>query len=136
MSAAPKLERVLETTLYCDADEREGTERFYAETLGLRCIAGWASGSAFRLGAGVLLLFERQALAATDSPVAAHGSRGPGHVCFTARGEGYERTRARLAAAGVAIDHDHEWPDGGRSFYFRDPAGNLLEVADRDIWPD
>ena len=43
--------------------------------------------------------------------------------------------RERLAEAGVEIEHDHEWPDERRSFYFRDPAGNLLEVANADIWP-
>lgn len=135
MSGGPALQGVLETALYCDAGAREETERFYAETLGLRRIAGWPSGAAFRLGSGVLLVFEREALDATDSPVAEHGSHGPGHVCFAARQGEYERWRERLVEAGVPIDHDHEWPGGGRSFYFRDPAGNLLEIADRDIWP-
>src|SRR5690606_7165978 len=64
MSGEPALEAVLETTLYCDASEREETERFYAEALGLRRVAGWPSGTAFRIGAGVLLLFEREGLAA------------------------------------------------------------------------
>jgi catechol 2,3-dioxygenase-like lactoylglutathione lyase family enzyme len=35
----------------------------------------------------------------------------------------------------VEIEHEHDWSDDRRSFYFRDPAGNLLEVANADIWP-
>ena len=35
----------------------------------------------------------------------------------------------------MAIVHDSDWGGGGRSFYFEDPAGNLLEIADRDFWP-
>jgi len=128
------LDRVLETVVYCDAAEREATEAFYAETLGLRRVASWPTGCAFRLGPGVLLLFEREALERSDSPVSAHGSRGPGHVCFTAATD-YEAAREALAGAGVRIEHEHEWPGGRRSFYFRDPAGNMLELAEGDIWP-
>jgi len=29
---------------------------------------------------------------------------------------------------------DFEWPQGGRSIYFRDPAGNSLEFAEPRIW--
>jgi catechol 2,3-dioxygenase-like lactoylglutathione lyase family enzyme len=43
--------------------------------------------------------------------------------------------RERLADGGVEITHEHEWDGGGRSFYFHDPAGNLIEIADRDLWP-
>jgi catechol 2,3-dioxygenase-like lactoylglutathione lyase family enzyme len=129
-----RIDRVLETVVYCDAAQREATEAFYADTLRLRRAASWDTGCAFRLGPGVLLLFEREALADSDSPVSAHGTQGAGHVCFTAAGD-YEAARAALADAGVEIEHDHEWPGGKRSFYFRDPAGNMLELAEGDIWP-
>lgn len=45
----------------------------------------------------------------------------------------------RLAEHGVAIEQEATWPEGhfrpGRSIYFRDPAGNSVEVMDADIWP-
>ncbi len=50
------------------------------------------------------------------------------------RRDDYERWRERLEAAGVQILHDHE-RNGGRSFYFKDPGGNLLEIANGDLWP-
>lgn len=136
MNGAPDLAGILEAVVYHDAAEREATRRFYSKVLGLAEVAAWESGAAYRVGPGVVLVFDRARLAATDSPVAAHGTAGPGHVCLRAGAGRYDELRARLAAAGVAIRHDHEWPRGGRSFYFADPAGNLLEVADRDIWPD
>ena len=48
---------------------------------------------------------------------------------------GYEAWKARLADAGVEITHEEQWPTGRSSFYFRDPAGNLIEIADSDLWP-
>ncbi len=44
------------------------------------------------------------------------------------------RWRQHLEAMGVAIDADFEWPQGGRSIYFRDPAGNSIEFAEPRIW--
>jgi catechol 2,3-dioxygenase-like lactoylglutathione lyase family enzyme len=130
-----ELSGVLETALTYDDGDREAVLRFYRETLGLAEVAGWRDGSAFRLGAGVLLLFDRERLAQNDSPVARHGTRGVGHVCFIAAPGRYDEMRERLAATGVEIEHDHEWGEERLSFYFRDPAGNLLEVANGDIWP-
>jgi hypothetical protein len=43
--------------------------------------------------------------------------------------------REHLEAVGVGIVHDSDWGGRGRSFYFEDPAGNLLEIADCDFWP-
>ena len=132
---ARSLVGVLETALYHDGRDREAVERFYGDLLGLPAVAGWEDGVAFRVGTGVLLLFDRDRLAERCSPVADHGTSGPGHVCLRAGGGEYERWREHLEAAGVEIVHDSNWSGGGRSFYFKDPAGNLVEIADRDFWP-
>ena len=125
---------MLETALYHDGRAREAVERFYGEVLGLAAVAGWDDGIAFRIGAGVLLVFDRGRLAERSGVIAEHGASGAGHVCLLAGSGEYERWREHLQARGVEIVHDHDW-DGGRSFYFKDPAGNLLEIADSDIWP-
>ena len=135
MSGGDEFAGVLETALCYDADERSAMHSFFDDVLGLRRVAGWETGTAYRLGAGVLLIFDRDRLAESESPVSRHGTTGVGHACLRAEGERYDGIRADLESKGVEIVHDHEWPGGGRSFYFHDPAGNLLEVADRDIWP-
>jgi catechol 2,3-dioxygenase-like lactoylglutathione lyase family enzyme len=128
------VQRILETSIYCDTAQRAEMERFYTELLGLPRVADWPDGSAFRVGEGVLLVFDRELIAGRDEPMAQHGSSGPGHVCLV-DSEDYESRMRRLAGAGVEITHEHEWDEGRRSFYFNDPAGNLLEIADGDLWP-
>jgi catechol 2,3-dioxygenase-like lactoylglutathione lyase family enzyme len=130
--------RVLESALY--AENLEETAAFYAEVLGLERIAT-AEGRHvfFRAGAGVVLLFRPSATQeppAPDArvPVPPHGSRGEGHLCFAASADEIDGWRERLASAGVAIEADFDWPQGGRSIYFRDPAGNSIEMAEPRIW--
>jgi catechol 2,3-dioxygenase-like lactoylglutathione lyase family enzyme len=137
MSApGPVLAGVLETTLYYDRGQREAMESLYAKMLGLAVVGRWGDGTALRLGTGVVLLFEREGLAGRSEPLADHGTTGPGHVCLSARPGDYEAWKGRVREAGVEITHEEGWPGDGHSFYFKDPAGNLLEIADRDIWPD
>jgi catechol 2,3-dioxygenase-like lactoylglutathione lyase family enzyme len=43
--------------------------------------------------------------------------------------------RDTLAAAGVAIEAEISWPQGGHhSLYVRDPAGNSVELASPTLW--
>lgn len=126
------LDRVLETVLY--VDDLAEAERFYGEVLGLTLDSRKPGLFCFfRVGEAMLLLFEpRAARAAREVP--AHGAEGPGHVCFAVPESELDAWAERLRERGVAIEHEQRWPRGGRSFYFRDPAGNSLELATPRIW--
>lgn len=63
-----------------------------------------------------------------------HGARGPGHLCLSANTAQITLWRARLTAAGHPVEADFDGPNGARSLYFRDPAGNSLELAEPRLW--
>ena len=132
---APGLAGVLETALYYDAGQREAMEAFYGEVLGMPAVSRWGDGTAVRIGSGVLLLFDRAQLAERDEPMADHGAAGPGHACLQSAPGEYDAWKERVRSSEVEITHEHAWSEGRRSFYFKDPAGNLLEVAEGNIWP-
>lgn len=128
---------ILESALY--VDDLDAAEAFYGGLLGLSRI-GRAAGRHvfFRCGAGVLLIFDPASTEVVEPrsplPVPPHGARGPGHLCFAAEPPGIDPWRERLGALGIPIESEVAWPGGGRSLYFRDPAGNSLELAEARIW--
>lgn len=129
--------RILETALY--AENLDETAAFYERVLGLERYATAPGRHVFfRLEGQMLLLFRpsatRRAPAGAALPVPPHGASGPGHVCFAASAAEIDAWRARLARHGVEIEADFTWPRGGRSIYFRDPAGNSVEFAEPRIW--
>lgn len=127
-----RLRAVLETVLY--VDDLEAARRFYGGVLGLAEDSHRPGVFAFfRLEAQMLLLFE-PAAAAQARGVPAHGARGPGHACFAVPERELVVWARRLESLGVAIEQWQDWPRGGRSLYFRDPAGNSLELATPRIW--
>jgi catechol 2,3-dioxygenase-like lactoylglutathione lyase family enzyme len=135
---------ILESALY--VDDLDKAEAFYGEVMGLARIAKVEDRHVFfRCGEGVLLLFNARETVkppAPDArlPVPPHGATGQGHLCFRGTDEEIERWKAHLQAHGVEIEADFRWPakgdepSGGRSIYFRDPAGNSLEIAEPRIW--
>jgi catechol 2,3-dioxygenase-like lactoylglutathione lyase family enzyme len=128
-----RLERILETVLYYSEGQEEELARFYGEVLGLRAVG--RSGLTFRVGDGLLLLFDA-ALASAQSRPPPHGARGPIHTCFVAGREQYVAWKQRVSDETGSILEEIEWGNGVRSFYFHDPAGNVLEIADGDLWPE
>ena len=126
---------VLETALYHSTNERGAVEHFYGEVLGLQKVAAWDTGIAFRVGTNVLLLFDRHRLKRIPGPISNHGGVGAGHACLLTSADEYDAWRERIVRYGVKIVHDQVWDERMNSFYFRDPAGNLLEVASGDLWP-
>jgi catechol 2,3-dioxygenase-like lactoylglutathione lyase family enzyme len=129
---------VLETVLYCP--DLEAAREFYTRVLGLELAAGMTERHVFlRCGDGMLLLFNpdqtsQVSVPIGDAVVPKHGGRGPGHMAFRAGREEIDRWREHLQRHGVAIETEIDWPGGGHSLYFRDPAGNSLEFATPEMW--
>jgi hypothetical protein len=40
----------------------------------------------------------------------------------------------RRQSHGVTVEKEVEWPRGGKSLYFRDPAGNSVELVTPGVW--
>src|SRR5262245_32676880 len=124
---------ILETVLY--AKDLDAAEAFYRDVLGLTPFTSVAGRHLFyHCGGQVLLIFNPEATrvpsAAGALPVPSHGALGPGHLCFRATAAELDAWVERLQAKAVSIEADFEWPRGGRSIYFRDPAGNCIELAE------
>ena len=124
--------RIFETVLY--AEDLPAAERFYHEALGLEVIGREELFVVFRCGGGVLLVFDPRKSAAGDRDVPSHGTTGVGHIAFAAKPEDLDAWREQLRQAGVPIEREVDWDEGGHSFYFRDPAGNVVELAPPTIW--
>jgi catechol 2,3-dioxygenase-like lactoylglutathione lyase family enzyme len=129
--------RILETALYAaDLDAAEG---FYGGVLGLERVVRVGDRHVFfRLAGSMLLIFNPSETERPPGdaglPVPPHGARGAGHLAFAASGAEMERWRGRLLEAGVEIEADFRWPNGARSIYVRDPAGNSVEFAEPGLW--
>jgi catechol 2,3-dioxygenase-like lactoylglutathione lyase family enzyme len=124
---------LLETCLY--VSDLSAAERFYVDVLGLHPYSRTEGRSVFfRCGNRMLLLFDPARTRIRDSAMPAHGAEGPGHAAFAVPDDEIDSWRERLTAHGVPIEQEVSWPRGGRSLYFRDPAGNSVEIVSPALW--
>jgi len=128
---------ILETVIH--AKDLGAAEGFYRDVLEMEPFAKTPGRHLFyRCGDQVFLIFNPDATSKPPGPgalpVPPHGAYGSAHVCFRASAPELDAWQTRLKEKGVRIEADFVWPGGGRSIYFRDPAGNCLEVAEPRIW--
>lgn len=128
-----RADRVLETCLY--AEDLAAARAFYAKLLDGEPFAEVPGRHVFfRCGPGVLLLFNPKVTVVPLGPIPTHGAQGPGHVAFYMAADGVDATRGWLKGLGIGIETEFDWPGGGHSIYFRDPAGNSLEFTTLKTW--
>jgi catechol 2,3-dioxygenase-like lactoylglutathione lyase family enzyme len=139
----PPIEGIVETVLYVNDLDR--AVAFYRDELGLEPMVGDAARfQSFKAGTRqVLLLFKR---GGTLEPVPVtppgggvippHDGSGPHHLAFAVSETGYDEWLERLRVRDIAIESETSWERGGRSVYFRDPDGHLLELITPGIWPN
>jgi catechol 2,3-dioxygenase-like lactoylglutathione lyase family enzyme len=133
----PKITGLLETALYVEDMER--SVAFFENVLELKAMFRSVRLTAFDAGrSGVLLLFARGA-SVDDMPssigvVPGHDGRGPLHMAFAIASDAYDDWRRHLSTCGVPVYSEVRWPRGGRSLYFHDPDGHVLELATPGLW--
>jgi len=124
---------VLETALY--ADDLRAAELFYRTVLELEFDSKEDGRHVFfKCGAGMLLIFDPNATGTSTGDVPSHGARGPGHVALSIGEDDFGAWKQQLESHSVEIEACIDWPNGGRSIYFRDPAGNSLELTTPMLW--
>ncbi len=133
----PKLNGILETALYTDDMER--ARAFYENVLQLTMIYSDGRLCAYSVAdRDVLLIFRRGSARETTSMpggvIPGHDGAGPLHLAFAIARDEFGRWEERLKAHGVEIEGYTNWKRGGRSMYFRDPDGHLLELATPGLW--
>ena len=128
----PPIEHLVEAGIY--ADDLEKADAFYQEVLGLEMLTKEPGRHVFfRVGESVLLIF-RAKETAKGGMLPPHGATGAGHFALGIPTESLDEWKNHLHVQGIEIEKEVEWPRGGKSLYFRDPAGNSVELVTRGLW--
>lgn len=133
----PPVSGVLETSIY--AEDLDRVARFYEELFEWESMYSDQRLRAYGVSQGsVLLLFRagasRGEVLTPEGTIPGHDGIPGGHLAFAITAEEWEPWLRRLETRGVAVERIVRWPRGGQSMYFRDPEGNLVELATPGLW--
>jgi|SRR5687768_13307334 len=133
----PHATGILETALYVDDIDRAAA--FYTRLFGFPVMRRDDRFCSLNVAPGqVLLLFRRGGtLSAVDTGngmIPPHDGTGPLHMAFAIPADKLKAWEQKLAAEQIAIESIVHWSRGSVSLYFRDPDGNLIELATPGLW--
>jgi catechol 2,3-dioxygenase-like lactoylglutathione lyase family enzyme len=133
----PNVTGVLESSLYVQDLQR--SVEFYTDLFGFERLAFDARFCAFSVAqTQVLLLFEKgssnQPMPIPGGVIPPHDGSGSLHVAFSIRATEWDNWEAKLKSSGIEVESVVEWPRGGKSLYFHDPDGHLVELVTPGCW--
>jgi catechol 2,3-dioxygenase-like lactoylglutathione lyase family enzyme len=133
----PALRGVLETSLYVSDLER--SREFYTRLFSFPILLQDDRFCALSVcGRQVLLLFHRDAsvnpVTTAGGTIPSHGGDGQLHLAFAIGRDEFDAWERRLQSEATPVESRVGWYRGGKSIYFRDPDGHLLELATPGVW--
>ena len=133
----PPLQGMLEFGLYV-ADVERAAE-FYQRIFGFRALISNERIAGLDVeGNQILLLFKHGASSEpVDMPggvLPGHDGQGTTHFAFAIQESDLEPWELWLSEQEVEVESKVQWEEGGRSLYFRDLDGHLLELASPGLW--
>jgi catechol 2,3-dioxygenase-like lactoylglutathione lyase family enzyme len=114
---------------------------FYVDLFGYEVMASDDRFAALSVaGQDVLLLFLQggtvePAILPNGGVIPPHDGSGTTHLGLAVPESELAAWEARLLERDVSIESRVTWERGGRSLYFRDPDGHLLELLTPGVWP-
>lgn len=129
---------ILETVIY--GSDLAAMKRFYTEVVNLEVVDDEPPHHLFlRCGESLFLIFNPaesvgQNMEVGGTEIPRHGARGECHMAFRVEEGEIDAWKARLQEKSIELEAEINWPQGGRSLYVRDPAGNSIEFASPNLW--
>ena len=132
-----KINKVVETCIY--SSNLKSMKKFYVGMLGLPLVQEENDKFIFlEAGKSMLLIFDPTRTSIDNDRLPAHGAQTPPsslHFAMEIEERDYQRWKELLANNKIAIEKELDWNGRARSLYFRDPAGNLVELITPGEWP-
>jgi len=124
----PRIIGILETALYVSVLTK--SIEFYERLFGFSNLGSSKRMAALRIAENqVLLLFKKGGSINVIPPTDGDGNL---HLTFAVRKSELYDWENLLIKFEILIETKKEWPAGGKSIYFRDPDGHLLELKTTD----
>lgn len=133
----PPVEGLLEAALYVTDLDR--SVEFYRRIFGFDTLTRDGRICALSVEGRQVLLLMQQGASAEDAEIPGgtipgSDARGEIHVAFAVSGDALHEWEGWLAGQDVPLESRVRWGRGGRSLYFRDPDGHLLELVSPGCW--
>ena len=115
-------------------------KNFYVNRLGLDLVSEEEGRHVFlKAGKSMLLIFNPEnTRLANNSIFPVHGAITPPssiHFALEIEQADYEAAKNILIQNKILMEKEMSWNAGGKSIYFRDPVGNLVEIVTKGQWP-